>query len=163
MLIFGHLGLTIGVAWLIKRVFNLKVDYKLVALGSLLPDIIDKPLGMIILPLNNGRIIAHTILFNVILLLICLKYNKQWLVFGSFLHLIEDEMWKDIKTLFWPLFGFKFPVGEEISFYDYLIRLLITGYIPSLSFTFLSEFFGLVILIIFLLLLIIKNKNRKVK
>lgn len=162
MLIFGHLGLTIGIAWLIKVVFSLKkVDYKLVALGSLLPDIIDKPLGMIILPLNNGRIIAHTLLFNVILLLICLKYKKQWLAFGSFLHLIEDRMWKDIETLFWPLFGFKFPVGEEMSFYDYLIKLLMTGYMPSLSFTFLSELFGLIILIIFFIIninIIIKNK-----
>lgn len=96
MLIFGHIGITLGIAWLVESRLKIKMDYKLIIIGSLLPDIIDKPVGMIILPLHNGRIFGHTLLFILILLLIGLKYRKSlFLSFASFLHLIEDEIWKD--------------------------------------------------------------------
>jgi hypothetical protein len=75
MLLFGHIGITLGVAWLIESKLKVKMDYRLIIIGSLLPDIIDKPVGMILLPLNNGRVFGHTLLFILILLLIGLIHN----------------------------------------------------------------------------------------
>jgi len=150
MLLFGHIGITLGIAWLIESKLKVKIDYKLIAIGSLLPDIIDKPVGMILLPLNNGRVFGHTLLFVLILLLIGLKYRKSlFLSFASFLHLIEDEIWNEPETLFWPLFGFEFPAKEHLSFYEYLSKIL-SEYTPSLSHVFISEVIGLIMILAFL-------------
>ncbi len=150
MLLFGHIGITLGIAWLAESKLKIKMDYRLIAVGSLLPDIIDKPVGMILLPLNNGRVIGHTLLFILILLLIGLKYRKSlFLSFASLLHLIEDEMWREPQTLFWPLLGFEFPAKEHGSFYKYVGRI-ISEYTPSLSHVFISEIIGLAIILAFL-------------
>ena len=81
MLLFGHIGITLGIAWFIESKLRVKIDYKLIIIGSLLPDIIDKPVGMILLPLENGRVFGHTLLFVLILLLIGLKYRKSLFIF----------------------------------------------------------------------------------
>jgi hypothetical protein len=149
MLLFGHTGITLGIAWFAESKLKVKMDYRLIFIGSLLPDIIDKPVGMILLPLNNGRVFGHTLLFVLILLLIGLKYRKSSLAFAAFLHLIEDEIWSEPETLFWPLLGFEFPTKEHASFYEYIERI-ISEYTPSLSHVFISEIIGLVIILIFL-------------
>ena len=89
------------------------IDYRLVLLGSLLPDILDKPLWF----LSSGDIFAsgydygHTFLLSLALLicgLILLRYRKSWLLIissGSFIHLICDQMWNTPVTLWWPLLG----------------------------------------------------------
>jgi len=150
MLLFGHIGITLGVAWLIESKLRVKIDYRQIVIGSLLPDMIDKPVGMILLPLNNGRIFGHTLLFVLILLIISLKYRKfLFLSFASFLHLIEDEIWNEPETLFWPLLGFEFPAKEHSSFYEYIERIL-SEYTPSLSYVFISEVIGFIIILAFL-------------
>lgn len=73
MLLFVHLGITLGsfeagvsvYRWLTKKPLNLIPYYPAILVGSVLPDIIDKPLGGIILKdtIGNGRIYAHTLLF----------------------------------------------------------------------------------------------------
>jgi hypothetical protein len=54
-----------------KLAGHFRFDYRFVLVGSMLPDIIDKPLGQLVLRnlMSNGRIFSHTLLF---LLLICL-------------------------------------------------------------------------------------------
>ena len=149
MLLFGHIGITLGVAWLIESKLKVRINYGLIILGSLLPDAIDKPLGMFLLPFNNGRIFAHTLLFILILLLIGLKYRKSlFLSFASFLHLIEDEMWKVPRTLFWPLLG-NFPPGDYSRFSEYIADK-VSKYTTSFSPTFIFEIIGLIIILIFL-------------
>jgi hypothetical protein len=152
MLLFGHIGITLGVAWLAKtrlnERFKVRVDYSLIFIGSLLPDIIDKPVGMILLPLNNGRVFGHTLLFVLIFLLIGLKYREVSLAFASFLHLLEDEMWNEPSTLFWPLLG-SFPAGEDRNIHEFLEKIL-SEYTPSLSYIFISEVIGLIIILAFL-------------
>lgn len=149
MLLFGHIGITIGVAWLIESRLKVKIDYRIILVGSLLPDIIDKPVGTILLPLNNGRVFGHTLLFILILLLIGLKYRKSlFLSFASFFHLIEDEIWNEPQTLFWPFLGLEFPAKEHSSFYEYLERI-ISEYTPSLSHVFISEVIGFIIILAF--------------
>ncbi len=89
------------------------VDYLGVLLGSLLPDILDKPSWLLnFTPLfASGRGYAHTFLFNLIVFiggLVMLKYRKSWLLvvsFSSFVHLMLDQMWKNPVVLWWPLLG----------------------------------------------------------
>jgi len=42
-----------------------KINYLFVALGAILPDLIDKPIGRILLgeSVANGRLFGHTLLF----------------------------------------------------------------------------------------------------
>ena len=84
MLIFGHIGLTIAIIYTFQRIRfpGLDLDYRLVILGSLLPDIIDKPIGYIIFQkyYENGWIYGHSLLFSLVLLILSyseLKALKQ--------------------------------------------------------------------------------------
>ena len=108
MLLFGHIGITLGIFYLLNLRLKRDIDYRFLIAGSLLSDIIDKPLGNIVLfnLLNNGRIIGHTLLFAVILAAIGL-YRKRivYLAGGVFAHLVLDRMWGDPQTLLWPLLG----------------------------------------------------------
>lgn len=90
------------------------IDYRFVLLGSLLPDIIDKPIW-IFTGSNfnwNGHGYAHTFLFNFLLLIggiiLATRQNKTWLItisLCSFIHLVFDQMWLNTTTLWWPLSG----------------------------------------------------------
>lgn len=121
------------------------LDYRLIVLGSLLPDIIDKPLGIFILPsvFGNGRTIAHTFIFNLVLffsgiLLLKIKRNSRVLILsvGSAVHLLFDYMWFYPGILFWPLFGFQFP---DVDPGEWLMRMIMSGltnpavYIPEIA------------------------------
>ena len=67
MILFGHIGITLGIAYLIKTKLKVKIDYRLIFIGSKLPDIIHKPVDMILLPLNYGRIFGHTLKDNALI------------------------------------------------------------------------------------------------
>jgi len=150
MLILGHAGITLGIFWFLEERVGLKFDYRIVVLSALLPDIIDKPLGMIILPLNNGRIVGHTAIFAIALLFVGLRYrNFPTISLASMLHLVEDEMWNEPETLFWPFFG-NFPKEEYKGLYEY-VRMIASEYIPSPSHTFIFEVVGAFIIILFLI------------
>ena len=84
-------------------------------MGSLLPDIIDKPLAYVF-NFGGGRSLAHTLLFALALLAASLYLfitrRRTWLLAlftGVFCHLILDSMWQNPQTLFWPVYGFLFP------------------------------------------------------
>jgi hypothetical protein len=121
MLLFGHIGVTPGafiVLGILYPQIKTIIDKKYLTIRALLPDLLNKLLGMVIFSsfLVNGRIIGHTLLFSVIILLIGLfLYDKKKdiriisLATGSFFHLTEDKIWGDPVTLFWPLLGWGFP------------------------------------------------------
>jgi membrane-bound metal-dependent hydrolase YbcI (DUF457 family) len=94
------------------------VDVRLLLVGSLLPDIIDKPLGIYLLGdvFANGRIFSHTLLFLLALTAVGWAVWRRWrktgvlaLAFGVLAHLIFDAMWTLPGTLLWPLAGVSFP------------------------------------------------------
>jgi len=94
MLLFAHIGLTLGTALGAKKIYTsvqkdgdtaeipaakagsgrFAFDYlagglfdlRLWVLGGLLPDIIDKPVGFLFF--NNGRIFSHSLVFFLLLL-----------------------------------------------------------------------------------------------
>ena len=103
----------------VNKIWN--YDIRLLVLGSLLPDIIDKPLGGYILRnlFDNGRIFGHTLLFFLLILtaglILYWRAKKTWLfpvAFGVFIHFLLDSMWQSPGTLFWPLLGSAFPRGN---------------------------------------------------
>lgn len=124
MLIFCHLfiGLVLGIVLL--RLTRNRWALFACALGAVLPDILDKPLGHILLrsTLDNGRLWAHTLLLLAILAIIGAVLAKKRgvvvviaLAAGVLLHQLGDTMYLDPTGWFWPLFG---PFQPE-QFPDY--------------------------------------------
>ena len=163
MFVFGHIGITLGVAFIISQLvlpriregIRPNINYLFIALGAILPDLIDKPIGRILLgeSVANGRLFGHTLLFVLILITIglFLKNHRDGffcLSFATFLHLCEDRMWEMPATLLYPLYGFGFPKGIVIgeNWYDYFLLVFNGSYVPALSYVFVSEIMGIVIL-----------------
>jgi len=96
--IFWHIGLTMVIVWFVMR-GNKRVDYRLVALGSLLPEI--------------GRRYTHALLVNVAFLCVAFflrgRIKRQFVLvpISSLLHLAEDGIWSNPRVFWWPLFGNK--------------------------------------------------------
>ena len=111
MLPLGHMGTTLltvrTAAWLL----NLKsIDYRVLLVGSILPDLIDKPLGLLFSSTGMlAKSFGHSLLFLVLLFSTCklLRNNPyknllKTLGIGSTLHDVFDLMWHFPKALFWP-------------------------------------------------------------
>ena len=112
--------------------FSERLDFRLVLLGSMLPDILDKPIGGIFLfeTFRNGRIFGHTLCFLLFLLALGFLRRRSApliLSFGTFMHLLLDKMWLCPQTLLWPAFGLRFPEVQEEDFIalipEFLARL----------------------------------------
>jgi len=121
-MIFWHLGGTVA---LVRYAFrDPNMDLRMLLVGALLPDLIDKPLGRVFMVggLENGRLWGHTLLFSALLMVgILLVTNRRsparrlWfpLAVGSLFHLVLDAMWASAETFLWPALGFDFtPAGE---------------------------------------------------
>jgi len=177
MLLFGHLGVTLGIFLFICFLIPLLktiIDPKYLLVGALLPDLIDKPLGMIIFAstISTGRMIGHTILLSFTLLYIGLSlYEKKRdirimsLAAGSFFHLMEDQLWGEPRILFWPFLGFSFPkdsIDNATVGIEFLVTLLKNSFALNISPASIPEIFGMVVIFILILqLLLAKVKAKK--
>ena len=185
MYLMAHAGITVGGAYLTEKAVNcprtgnrpaagseagsearapLRIDYRFILLGSLLPDLIDKPLGYILLPdvLGSGHIFLHTLLFLLLTLLAAaLIYRQQgklwgfYIAFGVLTHLIMDAMWNDPVTLFWPFLG-AFHTRPGTTF-TWIVQSWIKSFLeePRL---YIIEAAGFLILLFFTARLIIQKK-----
>jgi inner membrane protein len=139
-----------------------RIDVRLLLLGSMLPDIVDKPIGLYLFrdTFSTGRLFCHTLLF-LILITIAGAYlykvrGRFWLLvlaFGTFIHLILDQMWLSSRTFLWPFLGFAFEREDITDWTGKMLRALYTD--PSV---YLPEFIGAVILVWFVLVLVRKKK-----
>jgi hypothetical protein len=123
MLLFAHLGLT-----LLSGRFLRWADLAFLALGSMLPDIIDKPLGLVVYGTPAaGRTYSHTLMFLLVLLALAL-YLKDVRIgsvsIGVAAHLVLDSMWQSPSILFWPLLG-NFPAAPDLGVFAYAQTLLL--------------------------------------
>ena len=91
------------------------VDYRLVMLGALLPDVIDGPLG--------GVRYAHTLAASVVVLGIAmlathgrrrLRRRVLGVPIGMLLHLVLDGMWTDTRVFWWPLRGWSLSAAGKL-------------------------------------------------
>jgi membrane-bound metal-dependent hydrolase YbcI (DUF457 family) len=131
VLLIGHLLIGCILGLLVYNRYNLRSAVPVAAIGAILPDLIDKPLGHILLKgtLDSGRIYAHTLLFLGIALVAGLLYWRSRssplllvLAGGILTHLMLDGMWNMPNTLFWPALGDFLPH----SYPDYFGNALIT-------------------------------------
>ena len=119
MFIFAHVfaGALLGlVVW---HLFNDRRAIPPCIAGAILPDLIDKPLGML-LPVffEGGRTLFHSLIaVGIVLLCLLIFFRSRFLipgggmVCGILLHQIMDEMWNLPVNWFYPLFGpFQGPV-----------------------------------------------------
>ncbi|MFZ5642059.1 MAG: metal-dependent hydrolase [Bacillota bacterium] len=170
MIFFGHIGLTLAAASTVHRAAISHgiskalghLDYRLVILGSMVPDLLDKPIGLLFKEtfLGASRLFGHTLLFSLLFILVgvlALKCYKRTgvlvLAAGSLFHQVLDGMWNKPETLLWPLYGWMFPAVEREGFLAYLINRLLTDpyiYIPELA--------GLGVIVYFFIILI---RNRQ--
>jgi membrane-bound metal-dependent hydrolase YbcI (DUF457 family) len=137
------------------------LDIRILMIGALVPDIIDKPLSF--LGFGNGRSITHTLLVFLIVLAFALylwKYRRQtWLLaiaFGMFTHLIFDRMWSTPRTLFWPLYGWAFTrTVQKIGLGQFSVwwHELFTN-----SYVYISEIIGFLIFAFFIGILLREKK-----
>lgn len=96
-----------------------QIDYRLVLLGSLIPDLIDKPIGRILFHdyfEGNGHLYGHTLVaaFAVVLpglLLVVVWSDPRLLAMGIAMlsHLAVDPTNHSLEILLWPLLGTEFP------------------------------------------------------
>ena len=142
-----------------------RIDIRILLVGSLLPDIIDKPIGQLWLRgvLDNGRIFCHTLLFLIIITLIGLYIfrtrHKNWLLVlsgGVFIHLILDRMWLVPVTLLWPVYGFAFPRLEDFTCW---LNFILYGLFNNPA-VYIPEIIGAVILVWFTASLVQRRKVR---
>lgn len=137
--------------------FLRKIDVRLLLIGSLLPDIIDKPVGTFFFrdSLSNGRIFCHTLVFLLLITLAAFylyrSHGKAWLLilsFGTFTHLICDQMWLTPQTLLWPVYGWAFPKYDLTNWLQNILYALRTDpgvYVPELVGAVLLVWFAVVI------------------
>ena len=200
MLLFGHIGITLGIAVLLSRMlpndiqimvngstlstdnstdftstkqrptrrpswlsllWN-RLDMRVILIGSLVPDIIDKPIGLLFFreTLSNGRIIGHSLLFLILVTLAGLYLYRSrgtttllGVSFGVFTHIIFDQMWETPRTLFWPIYGVTFGRESTADWIPNIFHGLTTD--PCV---YLPELVGAAILVWFILVLVRKRK-----
>lgn len=156
MFVFAHAGISLFVyhgTSLIRAngsPFENSARILAVAFFALLPDLVDKPLTLWIVPHPvSTRWVAHTLLFSLITCSLVYRFLpalRDW-VWACPGHLVLDSMWESPHTLFFPFLGLKWDSGSEppFSIFELLMgslnRLLVD---PEMA---IWELTGLVVLI----------------
>ena len=170
MFVLGHVGLTWGGSMvLLESVHRLvrlgrserekgapvddswpaHVDYRLVILGSMVPDLIDKPVGIFILgdQLGNGRVYGHSLAFLLLLLLAALVWRGRiggsltQVALGSAAHLAMDRMWREPVTLLWPLRGWALERQDVSGWVGQMVEQMFSD-----PYTYVSEALGAMVI-----------------
>ena len=139
MFLLTHVVLGTGAAWASARLLGDSpvglemgespdrnahpIDYRLVAAGAILPDLIDKPLGIYLLrkQLGSGRIYGHTLLFGLGLVLggsLLARRGRSGLLslgLGVVTHMLTDLVMLSPRTFFWPLGGLRFRKQRRLE------------------------------------------------
>ena len=116
MFVFAHLfcGLLLGLGFC--HATHDRRAIPLCMVSSLIPDLIDKPLGLLFPVLGGGRTIFHTLIAVLIVAIITFvmvrnryKMFGMAVVCGIFVHQVLDTMWQLPSIWAYPLFG-PFPL-----------------------------------------------------
>jgi hypothetical protein len=110
MILLGHIGITLFFGGLFSLLFLPLL------IGSILPDLIDKPLFLFGIT-QYGRYIGHTLTLGVVIALITFAITRKKMVpvslfFGYLLHLAED------MPFFIPWF-YPFVNYDFLTYYDF--------------------------------------------
>lgn len=156
MYFFFHLATGIILGFLIAELLHDRRWVVPCAVGAVLPDLIDKPLGLLLFAdsIGNGRIWFHTLLIFGVLAVTGLVIRRRLrspvvlgVAAGILSHQALDLMWRQRVSWFYPLFG-SFPQGTMDIDYFFILFSRDLG-VPS-------EWF-LVLLILALLVLYLER------
>lgn len=109
---FWFLGTSFVAVWFVFR--DDRFDYRVLALGALVPDIIDIVTG--------GVWVMHSVVSSVVVLAFVMAIarrgslrRRRWLALpiGMLMHLVFDGAFNSTETFWWPFAGFTF-VNESI-------------------------------------------------
>jgi inner membrane protein len=128
---FWHIGATIA---FVRYAFRDEaMDLRYLALGAILPDLIDMPVAV---PMWTSweapRLVGHSLLFGSIIMVAVLIgtsrgiRRKRWILLsvGVLMHLALDAMWADPSTLWWPFLGWEFTSTGIGTFPEYASDIL---------------------------------------
>lgn len=133
MFIFAHLvcGILLGLAFC--SIIHDRRAIPLCIVCSLIPDLIDKPLGLIFPALGCGRSIFHALFIVLIVVIITFAIlRNRYILWGIavacciFVHQLLDGMWLNLCIWAYPLFG-QFPVVAPLDYSGYYLWLEITS------------------------------------
>lgn len=125
MLFMGHLVIGLIIGFILYEFFHDWTIIVFVAIGSVLPDVVDKPLGYIIFgsTLDNGKIFFHgliiVLLFFITGLIVWKLFKSHSFIFiavGIFLHQLVDMMWRQPVNWYYPLLG-PYQVNAETDYF----------------------------------------------
>jgi len=112
----------LGIATLIVYVTlgRRRIDYRMILIGAVLPDIVDGVLGIFLFEGQAGRWIAHSMLAAIVVTVVIIlgfKGDRRQSLFGIgvgwLLHLVADGMWQAPQTFLWPAFGTEFSTSPR--------------------------------------------------
>lgn len=117
-MLFWHLGATL---FLFRWIFrDPKVDVRFLLVGAVLPDLVDLPLGTLVLSsYATGELWAHSLIAAALYIVVVLLMTRRgrgrraWMAIGIgwLFHLLLDAMWLDQQIFLWPFFGVDLPSG----------------------------------------------------
>lgn len=119
-MLFWYIGSVTLIVMVVFR--DPRFDYRLLAVGAVLPDVIDATVGQI----AGGALVFHSVTACVITLIVVMlatigrrQARKQWLALpiGMFLHLVVDGAVDDARVFWWPLGGLSFE-GARLPVVD---------------------------------------------
>jgi hypothetical protein len=126
-------GMVLGIA--VRSVRGTGAAVFAAVTGAILPDLIDKPLGYLILGgnLHQGRIFCHTLAVAWFILAVAILAGRRraggllpLLAGGFFLHQLMDQMWLSPVHWLYPFLG-PFPVAAPIDFFRWSLAAEVTS------------------------------------
>ena len=114
MLFLGHLVIGLIAGFIIYEIFHDQNAIIFCALGCVLPDIVDKPMGYIVLNsvLDSGRIYFHSLiiftLFFITGIIVWRYYHSNSFLcvgLGIIIHQLLDLMWNQPVNWYYPVLG----------------------------------------------------------
>jgi inner membrane protein len=110
-----------------------KMDLRFLALGAVLPDLIDKPVAVVFYSdLGSVRLVGHSLLCAALVMTAVVlatrrgRPRRRWMAIpiGMMVHLFLAFTWADPETLWWPFLGLDFTPAGAATLGDYLGTVL---------------------------------------
>jgi membrane-bound metal-dependent hydrolase YbcI (DUF457 family) len=140
MLPLAHIGFTTVAVKALDSVVKFRhMDYRLLLVVSLLPDLVDKPLAKLLSKSYEyeSRAVGHSLVFlGFVALIMGFFWLSNWragfwpFVLGTLSHDVLDVMWWHPGIFYWPIEGLQFPKPIDVAwrgmmnFAGYPIRIL---------------------------------------
>jgi membrane-bound metal-dependent hydrolase YbcI (DUF457 family) len=131
MLFLGHLVIGLIAGFILYEMYHDQNAIVFCSLGSVLPDIVDKPLGHIVLTsvLDNGKIYFHSLIIFLLFFMtgiLVWKYYRShsflYVALGIIIHQLVDLMWKRPVNWYYPFLGrYQVEVHQ-----NYVVQVIIT-------------------------------------